>query len=388
MRRPSFIGFGIAKALGVLIAAAAVPILAQTTYHDPQGRYDLDLPAGWLVTPDKASGQIVATNGVLQVVVSVKAQNNSNAMTAKKFVDVTASEFASQCPAFQNRGTGTVTLAGASGVSALFLCDNKKTPSVAETSAALTANGVLAGFTTIVPLGQFYSSLPVLDGIRSSLRVTGAPVAAAESTGDSKALNELKRACMAGAFTQEDCARRIGILMGQEAAAAPAPAAPAGPASPIAGGTVYRDGQGRFTLQVPPGWTATAEGDNGALGVQLRSGPTWINIMPAEAAASTSDVVVHQEQKIAARSGSDRKPPFGAGGLIQLFGNGVELTYDHFGGVSPQGDAVESYIGGVGPLTGGGKLHLLLIASLSQAQTSAGGALFLSLAQSVRFGAP
>jgi len=30
------------------------------------------------------------------------------------------------------------------------------------------------------------------------------------------------------------------------------------------------------------GWSATSEGDNGILGVQLRSGANYINVMPAE----------------------------------------------------------------------------------------------------------
>jgi len=41
---------------------------------------------------------------------------------------------------------------------------------------------------------------------------------------------------------------------------------------------------------------------NGILGVQLRSGSNWINIMPAEAAASASEVVLHYEQEVAAQS--------------------------------------------------------------------------------------
>jgi hypothetical protein len=192
---------------------------------------------------------------------------------------------------------------------------------------------------------------------------------------------ELKKACEAGTYTQEDCARRLGILLGQQAHA------DARTGSAADSGHRYNDPQGRFSLHIPDGWTATAKGDNGSLGVQLRSGSNWINLMPASA-ASTRDVVLDQEQKVLAQSHSDRKAPFGPAGLIQLFGSGVELTYDNFTGVSTDGSSIESYIGGVTNLTGSTHAYLLLVASLRKDPDSKGGATFLATAQSIRLPNP
>jgi len=187
---------------------------------------------------------------------------------------------------------------------------------------------------------------------------------------------ELKKACEAGTYTQEECARRLGILLGQQDRTN----AISGPAA--AAGNRYNDPQGRFSLHIPDGWEATAKGDNGSLGVQLRSGSNWINVMPASA-ASTREVVLDQEQKVLAQSHSDRKTPFGPAGLIQLFGSGVELTYDNFAGVSPDGRTIESYIGGVTNLTGSAHTYLLLVASLEKQPDSHAGGTFLATAQSI-----
>jgi hypothetical protein len=187
---------------------------------------------------------------------------------------------------------------------------------------------------------------------------------------------EIKKACEAGAYTQEDCARRLGIALGQQAHTN----AISGPAADP--GRRYNDPQGRFSLHIPDGWTSDAKGDNGSLGVQLRSGSQWINVLPASA-DSTRTVVLDQEQKVLAQSHSDRKPPFGPAGLIQLFGSGVELTYDNFAGVSTDGSSIESYIGGVTNLTGPTHTYLLLVASLSKDPDSKSGAIFLATAQSI-----
>lgn len=370
-----------ARMAAVTLAALILPlaITAQTTYHDPQGRFDLLVPIDWQISLDKNVDQVIVRKGAVQAIVAVLQQDKSNAMTAQQFVDVTAREFQGQCPTFRERQSGTLMLAGAQGVYSLFTCSDPESPSVAETSSALTKDAVLIGFTLIAPLDEYYESLPALDGIRNSLRVTGSEAAVASKESESQAMTELKKACTVGAFAQEDCARRIGTLLGKEAKPKPG-AATSKPST----GLAYLDPTGRFSLQVPQGWSATSEGENGILGVQLRSGSNWINIMPAEAAASASEVVLHYEQEVAAQSKSAREIPFGALGLIQLFGNGLEVTYDHFTAYSPQGDAIECYIGGVGGISGANHTFLLMTTSFGEHKKAGDGALFLSVAQSIR----
>jgi hypothetical protein len=131
-------------------------------------------------------------------------QGRNNSITAKQVVETTVSEFQAQCPTFQERLSGSVTLAGAPGVYTLVTCSDPKSPAVAETSSALTANSFLVGFTMIAPLRDYYANLPVLDGIRNSLQVKGAGRAvAASNAAIAQAKTELKKACIVGVFEQQ-----------------------------------------------------------------------------------------------------------------------------------------------------------------------------------------
>jgi hypothetical protein len=359
----------------LILAPLALPcaLTSQSTYTDPNGLFTVQVPAGWRTDFDPTIHQLTVSNGSLLAIFVVSPQNRTNAMTAKEFIDVTADEFATQCPTSRIAQKGDVPLAGTPGNYALFTCSDPKSPAVAETSAALTSTPTLIALTTISPLSRYYDSLPILDSIRDSLRLTGQPVPPTPNP-KALALTELKKACTVGAFTQEDCARRIAIFISSDSN--PIPTQPNS-------ADIYRDGQNRFTVKIPNGWQATAEGDNGSAGVQLRSGSSFVNIMSAPPATSTDEVVLHQDQKIAAQSNSGRQPPFSPTGIIQLFANSLEISYDHFTASTPQGDPVESYIGGVGDISAKGPTFLLLIASLRPGHTADAGATFLATAQSI-----
>lgn len=368
---------------GIIMVVAFLPVaaIAQTRYQDPQGRYDLEVPAGWRVYPDQGADQIIVRRGAVQAIVSVTRQNKGNAMTGAQFVAVTAQEFRRQCPSFRQRQSGTLTLSGAPGVYALFTCDDPKSPAVAETDSALTANEFLVGVTLIAPLAVYYEYLPALDGIRNSLHVTGTPgVPATSGKARSQAMSDLKKACSVGAFTQERCARRLGMRLGRESK-------PGTAASRPPPGRVYRDPQGRFSVQIPRNWNAIAEGNNGAFGVQLRSGSSWINIMPSGPAANPNEVVLDQEHKIVARSHSGHPVPFGPAGLVQVFDRGLEIAYDDFTAMSPQGGAVASHIAGIGNIDGKGHAFLLLVGAFHPQAKDATDDPFLSVALSVRLAA-
>jgi hypothetical protein len=91
---------------------------------------------------------------------------------------------------------------------------------------------------------------------------------------------------------------------------------------------------------------------------------------------------------MAAKSNSDRKPPFGAAGLLQLFGHGLELTYDNFSATGADGTSRDSWVGGVGDVSGApGQSYLLLVASIDAQQEDAGAKAFLNIGQSIHFGA-
>jgi hypothetical protein len=365
----------IAMALMLLPHAS----IAQNTYHDPKGRFDLQVPAGWSAAIDSGEDQVIVRKGAAQAIVSVMQQNKSNPMTAQEFVDATIIDFRQQCPTTQERKKGAVTLAGSQGIYSIVTCSDPKSPAVAEASAVLTANYYIVGFTMISPLSHYYENLPVLDGIRSGLHVTGNDsTVPASKDAEPLGVTEAKKACAVGAFAQDECARQIGIQYSKQTANEDAAA--------TTGAHAYRDPGGRFAFSIPEGWTATAEGENGINGVQLRFGPSWINVIPAGGTSSASEVVLRYERDMAERSKSGRKPPFGTIGLVQLFGHGVELTYDNFSATGADGSTRDSYVGGVSALGDTGQNYLLLVASIEAQQKDAGGKAFLNVGQSVQFG--
>jgi hypothetical protein len=356
---------------GILPLAAA----AQSIYHDPKGRYQVEVPAGWSAAPDDDGiDEFTIRRGASQAIVLVIEQNPTQPMTAERFVGEAVAEFQQQCPTFRERQSGAVSLAGNQAAYELVTCSDANSPAVAETEAVLRKDKVLIGFTMIAPLKRYVADLPVLDGIRNSLRVPGQNDAKVQPP-DSDPLQvvEAKRECAVGALPGDECARQIGIAYGKDTAAAAA--------------NVYHDPTGRFSFIIPSGWTAVAEGDKGLRGVQLRAGANWINVMPAASAGTVSDVVLRYEQEMAAHAGTGRTPPFGTIGLLQLFGHGTELTYDNFSAKAADGSERDSYVGGVGTASGNaGDGHLLMVASVRP--ESDGGKAFLTVGQSVRFGSP
>jgi len=81
-----------------ILAALILPIAAaaQTAYYDPQGRYDVQIPAGWQLAPGNSADQIVIQNGAAQALITVLQQDASSAMTASQFVDGTGREIQSR----------------------------------------------------------------------------------------------------------------------------------------------------------------------------------------------------------------------------------------------------------------------------------------------------
>lgn len=343
----------ISTALGSAVVAALLPpvVLAQTPYTSPDGQFTLNLPAGWRAEPDPGiPGLVSFHSGAISVSVFVSQQHQSNAMTAQQFIDSDQSELKGQCPTFQSRKSGASTLLGHPAVTAIATCSDPKSPAVAEDIATLTPDHLLIGFTVISPISRYYAALPLIDNMRSSLRVAKHPAPANPYAEDTGAVADLTKACLVGALPQEDCARRLSNIL---AASDPNPAPPH-----LANSTLYRDPLHRFVVDVPPGWTAKPEGDNGSLGVQLRNGSDWINIMPSKAASAKEAVLGHERDMIAG-SHLNRQPPLGPAGLIQVFSHGTELTYDSMTGSNPDGTSVKAIVAGIASMSGGGPIILL-----------------------------
>jgi hypothetical protein len=74
----------------------------------------------------------------------------------------------------------------------------------------------------------------------------------------------LQRACSAGALTPDECQQRMAALNGS--AGAP-------PAASSAGGQIYKDPQGRFSITIPSGWAVDTSAEN----LKITHGDAWAN---------------------------------------------------------------------------------------------------------------
>jgi hypothetical protein len=357
------------------LTAISIPIAAQTPYASPDGRFTLQVPNGWRIQPDPDNNSVNFHNGPVEVDISVWPQDPKSPLTAKALIDLNDASFQHQCPTDRHLQTKPTNLLGFPAIISTNNCSDPKSPAVAETTAALTPNNLLLSITVISPLSRYYDILPDIDLLRDTFRLANHPYTP-PAPEESPARADLHRACLAGVFSQEDCARRDGILIARQY-----PDKPNQDNLP----NTYHDAAGRFSIDYPTGWTAIPEGNNGSAGLQLRNGSYWINLMPAPEGNTASEVVLLHEQKLAGTSG--RTPPFGPTGLIQMFGHGLEITYDDFPASTPKGNPIQSTIAGIGDISGHSHNFLLLAASLPRVNPddpNAKPVQLFAIAQSIR----
>jgi hypothetical protein len=377
--------------VGILLGAQAAPALAQFLYKSPDGAFTMQVPGGWQPQPDADAHQVVFKRGALSVTVMVWAQNPADPVTVADYLAGTEASLRGQCPTYQTRRRNRTTLLGLPAPYLLSTCSDPKSPAVADTAAVLTPGGNLVAFLVIAPLADYFPNLPAFDAMRDSLRLpadASAGVNPAQGGGEGKPARQfdIEKACIVGAFAADECTRRSALE--QAVASAAGDGADASAAAPAAApGAIYRDGQGRFTLSVPDGWSATAQGEQGAAGVQLRLGTSFINVIPVAEAKAARDLVLQKELRIAQLSNSARQPPFGAAGIVLLDGNGVEVALDHFEGVNAQGAPVRSVIAAVSELALEPRHFLRLEASAPAAQGEQLVGLVFGVARSVVFAA-
>jgi hypothetical protein len=359
------------------LATLLLPLAAaaQTPYASPDGRFTVQAPTGWRIQPDPANNSVDFHNGAVEVDLSVWPQDPKDPISGKQITEANDASLQHQCPTFRHLQTKSTTLVGFPATISTDNCSDPKSPAVGETTAALTPDNLLLTITVISPISRYYDVLPDIDLLRDTFRLVHHPYTP-PAPEESPARADLHRACLVGAFSQEECARRDGVLIGKEH-----PDKPNQDNLP----NTYTDAAGRYSVDYPAGWKAIAEGDNGIAGVQLRSGTYWINLMPATEGTTTKEVVLLHEQKLAGNSG--RTPPFSSVGLVQLFGHGLEITFDSFSSSTREGEPIDSTIAGIGDISGHGHNFLLLVASLPKTDPNAPDAPAIpifAIAQSIR----
>jgi hypothetical protein len=159
-------------------------------------------------------------------------------------------------------------------------------------------------------------------------------------------LAALKKACDTGALSQEECAQRLASLNSQ-----PAPQSASQPAqmssndpnwNPNAAGPAssksYRDGQGRYSLTIPEGWTATPATDSSGT-LQLVRGSAWATVTLMTGAGNSAS----HPQDITYAVLHDMEPQYRDTAMVDENGfkyNGHSAYGAHASGVDSKGTQV------------------------------------------------
>jgi hypothetical protein len=353
------------RALILILLPVALASAQTTSYKSADGLWDIQAPAGWQVIVEP-EGDVQFKDHAVTVNVAVYPRI-ADRMDPATFVKTNDDELKGQCPTFQSRQSKPSTLAGFPAVDSVNTCSDPKSPAVAETIAAASPDHTLLALTIISPLSRYDDVLPAILTMRATLHLKGTPPPVLPSA-ESFAKDRASAGCLVGLYTATECTRRLATAVG-------------GNVGPPITGNVYTDPMRRFRCAIPTGWTATPEGDNGQLGVQLRSGKEFINLMTIKSSTSSAhDALVAYEQDQMVRTHSTRKPPYGGAGILQIFGAGLEYDFDDFTATDGQGNPVSGTYGSIAPF-GGGNAVLIVQASYDPNDKTAN---VLAVAQSVR----
>ena len=374
----------MAVAIGAFLLLGAA-LNAQTTYRDPDGLYTVQAPAGWTITKDAGSGQVAIKNGAVSATLAI-TQTKDWPKDVQEVQDMDEKEMQGQCPTYRLLQRGKTTLAGAPGAFFLTSCADPKSPAIAEISAAITRDRILILFDAISPKARYYEALPELEAIRSSIRLKGQNAGDASTAGEgggSLRMRQLKKACVAEVFARTECVVREFALNGEEARQEYRSSNP----PRIEQGIAYRDPRGRFTVTVPQSWKANPQGDNGENGVQFTHGATRTYVGMYQSVTRPGDAVLQLEKR--PQSGPAASPddnaPMGRLGLIQILGNGLDVTYDEFDAKNPQGEPIGMFIAGVAGLASPEVCCVAVIAFVAQDDRATLEGLLLSIARSIQF---
>ncbi len=386
----------------LLFAASSA---AQTSYQDPNGQFELKIPAGW--TPDTSDPQQLGiSKGTAMVTVAVHLNQDHSTPEASKILDAVQNKFSSGCPGSQVMKRGTESIAGFPGVYMVLSCPHSGAGTDLMKLSVATANGKTITFNTAAYSTEYAGLKSDFDAMAKSFYVvsstsakssTSTAVPADKQGTTAQKLAALERGCNAGVFTAEECAEKKAALSGASAAptkpAAAASAAPAAtptetrqdsyasnsPAPPAStnGPTVYRDPLGRFSATIPTGWQISPQGDGGESGVEFSKGSDWGLIGPVAGAQQPSDVVAALAKQLEAKYGS-----FRVGERGPFLVNGHPAYYAVASGINAKGVAVQMTLAGVESPDG----HYLAMMSSKLPRDSAWvDPLMSQVAQSVRF---
>jgi hypothetical protein len=395
----AFVGSRGAKRVTAAAVAACAAIVfsggvshAQTgknVYKDPSGAYSVIVPAGWEAQPQQGSPMVTIVNAKTKISVTTGVMKGPEANTpsAQSELEGIQKQFPQSCPQAKIDQQGKQTLAGIPGEYMVVHCVTQGGPETMKFIAA-TRPGTVALLIAASPGVAYLKELVPMMEISSSLKILGGTANAQgqrREMGRGQGSAPGSQPTAAGGLSG-DQDPTVGQGMG-----VPAPMHASGQSAiqpglqPVAAGSfpepggqdsgVYHDPRGRYSLAVPPGWTAKNDPASGTL--QLASGQTWATVTtgsgatPADANSQITSQIQAQYKEFQILNQGDFQ------------NNGHAAHGANATGINPKGVRVSVL---VMTIAASGNNYLAIISSAPSDQAQQINGVIMQMVHSVRFG--
>jgi hypothetical protein len=380
----------VAVAACAMIAFSAGALQAQTgknVYKDPSGAYSVAVPSGWEAQPQQGSPMVTIVNAKTKISVTTGVMKGpeANTPTAQSELEGIQKQFPQSCPQAKIEQQGKQTLAGIPGEYMVVHCVTQSGPETMKFIAA-TRPGTVALLIAASPGVAYLKELVPMMEISSSLKVLGGT---ANAQGQGRGMGRGQGSAPSSQPTggvSGDQDPTVGQGMG-----VPAPMHASGQSAvqpglqPVAAGSfpepggqdsgVYHDPRGRYSLAVPPGWTAKNDAASGTL--QLASGQTWATVTtgsgatPADANSQITSQIQAQYKEFQILNQGDFQ------------NNGHAAHGANATGINPKGVRVSVL---VMTIAASGNNYLAIISSAPSDQAQQINGVIMQMVHSVRFG--
>ena len=356
-------------ALAILFACAGAAQLhaqGKSVYRDPNGAYSVTVPAGWETQPQQGSPMVSIVNMKAKVSVTLGVMTGPAASTptAEKELESMQAQFPQSCPEAKILSKGAATAAGLKGVFVEVQCKGDTGPELMKYTTG-SKPGAIALMISASPGNAYLKLLVPLAEIRDSFKVTSGMAAQGSGGGGSG---------MGGGQGGHQAQQPMQGADGGQNSAQASGGFP-DPSSSGSGSGTYHDPQGRSSLVIPIGWTATPDKSSGTL--QLTHGTCWATV--AGGGGSGASDVNHQiVQQI---QGQYKNFQILNEGDFQNNGHPAHGT--NATGLNPKGRRVSVLVVSIGAGNGN---FLTIISSASDDQAKEINSEIMDMAKSLRFG--
>lgn len=343
----------------------------KNVYRDPNGAYSVTVPSGWEAQPQQGSPMVSIVNMKAKVSVTLGVMTGPAASTptAEKELESMQAQFPQSCPQAKVLSKGAGTLAGLKGAFIEVQCKGDTGPEMMKFTTG-SKPGVIALMISASPGNAYLKLLVPLAEIRESFKVTSGMAAQGAGGGGRPGMGG-GQPSMGGGHAAQQPAQ--GMSGGQNSAQASGGFPD--PSSSGSGSGTYRDPQGRYTLVVPIGWTATTDKSSGTL--QLTHGTCWATVATG-GGSGASDVNQQIVQQI---QGQYKNFQILNQGDFQNNGHPAHGT--NATGLNPKGRRVSVLVVSIGAGNGN---FLTIISSASDDQAKEINSEVMDMAKSIRFG--